>query len=190
MTKPATPGPLFHHYTSPVGVLVLTSDGEALSGLHLPKRDGSPASFTGEGWRRDPGSFREAVAQLRAYFDGELPAFDLPLRMDGTPFQRLAWDALLTIPFGTTISYAEQARRIGRPEAPRAVGAANGRNPIAIIVPCHRVIGSGGTLTGYGGGLPLKQWLLDHESEVLGGPGVASPGRRRDRLSDLTAARG
>jgi methylated-DNA-[protein]-cysteine S-methyltransferase len=189
MTKPATPGPLYHHYSSPVGVLVLTSDGEALSGLHLPRRDGSPASFTGEGWRRDPGSFREAVAQLSAYFAGERTDFELPLRMAGTPFQRSAWDALLTIPYGTTISYAEQARRIGRPEAPRAVGAANGRNPIAIIVPCHRVIGSGGTLTGYGGGLPLKQWLLNLESEVLGGPGVASPGGRRGRLPDLTAAR-
>jgi methylated-DNA-[protein]-cysteine S-methyltransferase len=172
MSKPATPGPLYHHYSSPVGVLVLTSDGEALSGLHLPKRDGNPAAFTGEGWRRDPGAFREAVAQLNAYFAGERTDFELPLRMAGTPFQRSAWDALLTIPYGTTISYAEQARRIGRPEAPRAVGAANGRNPIAIIVPCHRVIGSGGTLTGYGGGLPLKEWLLNHESTMLGSPSV------------------
>jgi methylated-DNA-[protein]-cysteine S-methyltransferase len=159
-------------YSSPVGELVLTSDGEALTGLHLPLRDGSPAPLPGEGWRRDDGAFRDAIEQLRAYFAGERLSFDLPLCMAGTPFQRLAWDALLTIPFGTTISYAEQARRIGRPEASRAVGAANGRNPIALIVPCHRVIGSGGTLTGYGGGLPLKEWLLNHESQVLGGPSV------------------
>jgi methylated-DNA-[protein]-cysteine S-methyltransferase len=172
MTKPATPGPLFHHYSSPVGMLVLTSDGEALTGLHLPRQDGGAAPLAGDGWRRDAGPFREVISQLNAYFDGERAVFDLPLRMDGTSFQRLAWNALLTIPFGTTISYAEQARRIGRPSAPRAVGAANGRNPIAIIVPCHRVIGSGGTLTGYGGGLPLKEWLLNHESTMLGGPSV------------------
>ena len=154
----------FCHYSSPVGVLVLTSDGEALTSLHLPLPDGGAAPLPGSGWRRDEAPFREAVEQLRAYFDGERTDFDLRLRAAGTPFQRLAWDALLAIPFGTTISYAEQARRIGRPGAARAVGAANGRNPIALIVPCHRVIGSSGTLTGYGGGLPLKQWLLDHES--------------------------
>jgi methylated-DNA-[protein]-cysteine S-methyltransferase len=157
----------FCHYSSPVGVLVLTSDGEALTGLHLPLPDGGAAPLPGSGWRRDEAPFREAVDQLHAYFDAERTGFDLRLRMAGTFFQRLAWDALLTIPFGTTISYAEQARRIGRPGAARAVGAANGRNPIAIIIPCHRVIGSSGTLTGYGGGLPLKEWLLDHESWAL-----------------------
>ena len=156
----------FCHYSSPVGVLVLTSDGEALTGLHLPLPDGGAALLPGSEWRRDEAPFREALEQLQAYFDGERTGFDLRLRMAGTPFQRLAWDALLTIPFGTTISYAEQARRIGRPGAARAVGSANARNPIAIIVPCHRVIGSSGTLTGYGGGLPLKEWLLDHESCV------------------------
>jgi methylated-DNA-[protein]-cysteine S-methyltransferase len=156
------------HYSSPLGELVLTSDGEALSGLHLPLPDGSPAPLSGSGWRRDDSPLAEALDQLRAYFDGDRTSFDLPLRMAGTPFQRLAWEALLTIPFGTTISYAEQARRIGRAGSARAVGAANGRNPIAIIVPCHRVIGSRGTLVGYGGGLPLKEWLLDHESWAIG----------------------
>ena len=156
------------HFSSPVGELVLTSDGEALTRLHLPLRDGSAAPLSGPGWLQDNGPFREALSQLCAYFEGERTDFDLPLRMAGTPFQRMAWDALLTIPYGTTISYAEQARRIGRPGASRAVGAANGRNPIAIIVPCHRVIGSCGSLTGYGGGLPLKEWLLDHEGCVLG----------------------
>lgn len=155
------------HYSSPVGPLVLTSDGEALTGLHLPPLDGRPAPMAGGGWRRDEAPFGEAIDQLHQYFDGERMTFDLPLRLAGTSFQRLAWEGLQTIPFGTTISYAEQARRIGRPGASRAVGAANGRNPIAIVVPCHRVIGSSGTLTGYGGGLPLKQWLLDHESWAL-----------------------
>jgi methylated-DNA-[protein]-cysteine S-methyltransferase len=178
---------LYCHYSSPVGVLVLTSDGEALTGLHLPLRDGGAAPLPGEGWRRDDAPFRNAIEQLRAYFAGERTAFELPLRMAGTPFQRLAWDGLLTIPFGTTVSYAEQARRIGRPGASRAVGAANGRNPIAIIIPCHRVIGSGGTLTGYGGGLPLKQWLLDHESQVLGGPSPDFSGRRKLQPAGSTA---
>ncbi len=164
MSEPTTL--CYCHYSSPVGVLVLTSDGDALTGLHLPLRDGSAATLPGSGWRRDDAPFREATDQLQAYFEGELTAFDLPLRMAGTPFQRLAWDALRTIPYGTTISYAEQARRIGRPGSSRAVGAANGKNPIALIVPCHRVIGSSGTLTGYGGGLPLKEWLLSHEGCV------------------------
>jgi methylated-DNA-[protein]-cysteine S-methyltransferase len=177
------------HHSSPVGELVLTSDGEALTGLHLPLRDGSAAPLSGSDWRQDNGPFRAAREQLSAYFDGERTTFDLPMRMAGTTFQRLAWDALLTIPYGATISYAEQARRIGRPDASRAVGAANGRNPIAIIVPCHRVIGSSGTLTGYGGGLPLKQWLLNHEGCVGWAmatdsqprpAGIAHPARTRD----------
>jgi methylated-DNA-[protein]-cysteine S-methyltransferase len=156
----------FFHYTSPVGPLGLTSDGEALTGLHLPLPDGRAAPIAGPEGRRDEAPFRAVIDQLQAYFDGEHTTFDLPLRMDGTPFQVMAWEALRTIPFGATISYAEQARRIGRPGAARAVGAANGRNPIAIIVPCHRVIGASGTLVGYGGGLPLKEWLLDHESSM------------------------
>lgn len=172
----------FHaEYASPVGPLVLTSDGHAITGLHLPERDGSAATMSADtSSRRDPGPFREALTQLDAYFAGERSNFDLPLRLDGTTFQRLAWNALLTIPYGTTISYGEQARRIGRPAASRAVGAANGRNPVAIIVPCHRVIGSGGKLTGYGGGLPLKQWLLDHEAAVLDRNIGPSPQHRRE----------
>jgi methylated-DNA-[protein]-cysteine S-methyltransferase len=177
MSEPAASW--YCQYSSPVGELVLTSDGAALTGLHLPRRDGGAAPLAGSGWRRDEAPFRDAVEQLRAYFACERTKFELPLRMAGTAFQRLVWEALLTIPFGTTISYGEQARRIGRPEAPRAVGAANGRNPIAIIIPCHRVIGSSGTLTGYGGGLALKEWLLNHESTVLGGEGARSPTRRK-----------
>src|SRR5262249_7022034 len=101
------------------------------------------------------------------FFAGELRTFDLPLGMHGTPFQKQVWQGLLTIPYGTTMSYAQLAARIGRPGASRAVGAANGKNPIGIIVPCHRVIGANGTLTGYGGGLDRKQWLLTHEANVL-----------------------
>ena len=169
----------FSYYRSPVGELLLTSNGEALTGLHLPRSDGSPAHLPDPGSRREDSAVREVRRQLDAYFAGELRAFDLRLLTAGTPFQRLAWEELGRIPFGTTISYAEQARRIGRPGASRAVGAANGRNPIAIIVPCHRVIGSSGTLTGYGGGLALKEWLLTHESTVLGGESARLPTRRK-----------
>jgi methylated-DNA-[protein]-cysteine S-methyltransferase len=149
---------------SPFGDLFLISDGDALTGLHLPEHDDRPAPGPEPGWLRDDAAFREVRNQLRAYFEGELIEFEIPLRMAGTEFQRLAWNELIKIPYGTTISYAEQAQRIGRPGAARAVGAANGRNPIAIVVPCHRVIGANGTLTGYGGGLDRKQWLLDHET--------------------------
>jgi methylated-DNA-[protein]-cysteine S-methyltransferase len=105
----------------------------------------------------------EARRQLVAYFAGRLKVFDLPLAPNGTEFQRRVWSALTKIPFGATTSYAQLARRVGNEAAVRAVGAANGRNPIPIIVPCHRVIGSNGSLTGFGGGLPRKQWLLRHE---------------------------
>ncbi|MCA9677318.1 MAG: methylated-DNA--[protein]-cysteine S-methyltransferase, partial [Myxococcales bacterium] len=111
-------------------------------------------------------------AQLAAYLDGARRAFDVPLAPAGTPFQLAVWDALLAIPYGATESYGALARRLGRPHAARAVGAANGQNPISIIVPCHRVIGADGSLTGYGGGLPAKRWLLAHEQG--GGPLFAS----------------
>lgn len=103
------------------------------------------------------------VAQLRAYFDGTLTAFDLPLHLSGTVFQRRAWDALCRIPYGETRTYGQQAAMLGNPKASRAVGGANHHNPVMIIVPCHRVIGSGGQLTGYAGGLDMKAWLLAHE---------------------------
>jgi methylated-DNA-[protein]-cysteine S-methyltransferase len=109
----------------------------------------------------------EAVRQLRAYFAGELQAFDLPLAPQGTPFQLAVWKHLCEIPYGETISYGELARRIGNPNASRAVGLANGSNPIPIVIPCHRVIGSNGKLTGYGGGLPIKDKLLGLERRQL-----------------------
>ena len=122
---------------------------------------------------RPPVSAQHAFAtpvvreQLDAYFAGELSEFDLPLAPHGTPFQRRVWDELSRIPFGETTSYSELARRLGDPKLVRAVGLANGRNPLAIVIPCHRVIGAGGSLTGYGGGLDRKRWLLDLEARVL-----------------------
>jgi methylated-DNA-[protein]-cysteine S-methyltransferase len=148
---------LYDTIDSPLGELLLAGDGHALSAVHM---DGSPDP----GWRRDPGALREPAEQLRAYFAGELREFDLPLAPQGTPFQREVWDALREIPYGGTISYAELAAAVGRPDAARAVGAANGRNPIAIVIPCHRVIGASGALTGYGGGLRRKRLLLDLEA--------------------------
>jgi methylated-DNA-[protein]-cysteine S-methyltransferase len=163
----ATETCLYSYYSSVVGPLLLTSDGEALTGLHLPEERGKAASGPPSHARRDDEALREARDQLGAYFAGELRDFDLPLAPAGTAFQRLAWEELRRIPYGAKISYAEQARRIGRQGAARAVGAANGRNPIAIVVPCHRVIGASGSLVGYGGGLALKEWLLWHETSVM-----------------------
>ena len=151
------------HYstlTTPIGELLLIADADgALTAVHLPGRHGSTA-----GMQRDDALLEPARRQLTEYFAGERRDFDLPLRPEGAPFQLQVWAALLKIPYGETASYGEIAREIGHPTAFRAVGAANGQNPIAIIVPCHRVIGSNGSLTGYGGGLPTKRALLDLES--------------------------
>jgi methylated-DNA-[protein]-cysteine S-methyltransferase len=151
------PMTLYDTMDTPIGELLLAGDGHALTAVHM---DGTP----GAGWRRDPEALRDAAAQLRSYFAGELRYFDLPLAPPGTPFQRDVWAALREIPYGETISYAELAAAVGRPGSARAVGAANGRNPIAVVIPCHRVIGASGALTGYGGGLERKRLLLDLES--------------------------
>ncbi len=150
---------------SPFGDLLLISDGESLMGLFLPKHTHGPGEVSSE-WQRadDLPVFDIARTQLRAYFEGSLAEFHVPLRMDGTPFQRTVWNELTRIPAGATISYGELARRVGNPKASRAVGLANGRNPVSIIVPCHRVIGSDGSLTGYGGGIDRKRALLKHEA--------------------------
>lgn len=146
---------------TPIGTLLLAGDGDGLRTIEFPgARQGRCIE---PHWRRDRRHLGTAITQLEAYFAGDLTAFDLPLAAQGTVFRHTVWDALVGIPYGTTISYGELARRIGRPSASRAVGAANGANPIPIIVPCHRVIGSGGALTGFAGGLPIKQWLLEHE---------------------------
>ncbi len=150
--------------SSPVGELLLLSHGAALTAVVLPSSRG--ATEPAADWRRDDALLRPARDQLRAYFAGDLRTFDLELAPEGTPFQQRVWQELRRIPYGNTASYADVARRIGQPTATRAVGAANGRNPLAIIVPCHRVIGADGTLTGYGGGLECKRWLLEHETAV------------------------
>ena len=123
-------------------------------------------------WRRDDGLFKDAFAQLSAYFAGELTVFDLPLRFTGTSFQMTVWQALIDIPYGETVSYGALATTIGRPTASRAVGAANGANPLPIVAPCHRVIGADHSLTGFGGGLETKRFLLDHERRVAGRDGA------------------
>jgi methylated-DNA-[protein]-cysteine S-methyltransferase len=147
-----------HDIDSPLGRLRLVARGDELACVHLPN---DPAPLDGD--RRITPILAATAAQLAEYFAGARTEFDLPLAPQGTAFQRIVWDQLLAIPYGVTRSYGEVARAIGRPAASRAVGAANGRNPIAIIVPCHRVIGADGTLTGYGGGMSAKRWLLDHE---------------------------
>jgi methylated-DNA-[protein]-cysteine S-methyltransferase len=151
----------FHRKPSPVGPLLLLSDGTALVGLFTPG-DGESRPVP-PGATYDPSPFRDVSAQLDRYFAGELRNFDVHLRLSGTPFQRSVWAELVAIPCGTTISYRELAMRIENPRAVRAVGGANGKNPVSIIVPCHRVVGADGDLVGYGGGLPSKRWLLAHE---------------------------
>jgi len=148
---------------TPVGPLVLKGDDEHLRVLLLP---GAPEGPSAPGPVRPSGPVRQAAAQLREYFDGTRTSFDLPLAPAGTPFQRSVWFALAEIPYGETISYAELARWVGRPRAFRAVGQANGANPLPIVLPCHRVVASGGGIGGYGGGLTLKRQLLDLEARV------------------------
>jgi methylated-DNA-[protein]-cysteine S-methyltransferase len=155
----------FSELDSPVGALLLVGDDRALSGLYMHDQRHRPP--LPDGCRRNDRMFREAREQLRAYFAGKLRDFELQLAAEGSEFQRAVWKALGAIPFGRTESYGALARRIGKPGASRAVGLANGRNPIGIIVPCHRVVGADGSLTGYGGGLTRKQWLLEHERRFL-----------------------
>jgi methylated-DNA-[protein]-cysteine S-methyltransferase len=145
---------------SPIGPLTLAGRGSILTNLRMVDQTYEPSRA---GWTPDHGVFADAVDQLNAYFAGDLTDFDIQLDMRGTEFQRRVWKALLTIPYGETRSYGEIAEQIGAPGAARAVGLANGRNPIAIIVPCHRVIGASGSLTGYGGGLDRKKTLLELE---------------------------
>ena len=149
--------------TTPIGELLLVSDGEALTAVQFDDaRRGRPTPGGARG-----AVITEASAQLREYFAGERTTFDLPLRAVGTPFEQGVWDELQRIPYGETTSYGELAARVGEPSAARAVGRANGRNPIPIIVPCHRVIGADGSLTGFGGGLTCKRALLDLERGAL-----------------------
>jgi len=147
---------------SPVGKLHIAVDGDgAVVRIDFPGRDADSADE-----RPDAARCAHVVAQLREYFAGTRTDFHLTLRPRGTPFQLDAWRALRQIPFAETRSYQQQAEKIGNRNAMRAVGAANGRNPIPIVVPCHRVVGKDGSLTGFGGGLPTKRWLLEHEAKV------------------------
>jgi methylated-DNA-[protein]-cysteine S-methyltransferase len=155
----------YTHSDSPLGPLLLVADDAGLRQINFP-RNGRPAPVE-EGWCEDASPLRKTIAQLHAYFAGELEDFDLALAPEGTAFQQKCWDELCKIPYGETISYGELARRIGNPNASRAVGLANGSNPIPIVIPCHRVIGSNGKLTGYGGGLPIKEKLLALEKRQL-----------------------
>lgn len=157
-----------HTMPSPLGELTLLSDGNALTGLYMPSPKSPP--HVDDTAKRDEGPLRPAVQQLEAFFAGELMAFDLAVAASGTAFQQRVWTALREIPYGQTRSYRDIAERIGAPKAVRAVGLANGRNPVSIVVPCHRVVGANGSLTGYGGGLHNKQLLLDLEKRVAGEP--------------------
>ena len=150
--------------STPIGRLIVASDGAAISGVWMANAD--PDDERWEERRGMDALLSDARDQLAAYFERRLRAFALPLAPNGTEFQRRVWSALTEIPYGRTISYAELARRVKNSSAVRAVGAANGRNPIPIIVPCHRVIGSDGSLTGFGGGLDRKRWLLQHENSL------------------------
>jgi methylated-DNA-[protein]-cysteine S-methyltransferase len=155
---------------SPIGPLTAVIRDGALTGLYMDVTDHEPeAALLGDpaGTESDA-VLAETAAQLKAYFAGQLTSFDLPVALDGTSFQRTVWAGLRQIPYGETVSYGQLARRIGQPSASRAVGLANGKNPVAIVVPCHRVIGADGSLTGYGGGLDRKRFLLDLEQRVSG----------------------
>jgi methylated-DNA-[protein]-cysteine S-methyltransferase len=157
---------IYSYIDSPLGELLVVRDDGGITGLYLPTGRHAKTALTG--WTRDDAAFDDARAQLGEYFAGERTEFELPLNPTGTEFQTKVWLALREIPYGETASYGETAQAIGSPTASRAVGLANGQNPISIIVPCHRVIGANGSLTGYGGGLDAKRWLLSHEAAHAG----------------------
>lgn len=160
----------YGYHSTAIGELLLAGDGEHLTLLGFPQ--GKMLKRHEENWHMDSVQFKEVKFQLDAYFAGELQSFDLPLLPTGTTFQERVWQALTEIPFGETWSYGQLASHIGKPRASRAVGGANAVNPIPVIIPCHRVIGSSGKLTGFGGGLQTKQFLLKLESEAF------APGKR------------
>ncbi len=151
-------------FSTRIGNLTLAADAQGLRHVLFP--DAGADVPARQGWRHDATALREAREQLLEYFDGDRRHFDLPLAPQGTPFQLKVWTTLVQIPWGATWSYLDLATRIGDPKATRAVGAANGRNPLPIVLPCHRVIGADGSLTGFGGGLPLKRFLLAHEGAL------------------------
>jgi methylated-DNA-[protein]-cysteine S-methyltransferase len=163
-----------HVLDTPIGPLTLVATDEGLHEIHFPGRRGKTGGRSPDGQRTaSPDRPTHAVLaatvdQLEEYFAGQRQVFDLPLAPAGTPFQLTAWRALCAIPYADTVSYGEQARRLGGADKSRAVGAANGQNPIPIVIPCHRVVGADGKLVGFGGGLETKAWLLDHERRTAG----------------------
>jgi len=162
--------PMLHSTThpTPVGELTLIASDQGLRAILWPRRSLARAGIHARANRNpDHPILRRTASQLDEYFAGTRTAFDIPLDLQGTRFQLAAWRSLADIPFGATTSYGRQAAALGIPTAARALGAANGAHPVCIVLPCHRVIGADGSLTGFGGGLPMKQWLLDHEARVL-----------------------
>jgi methylated-DNA-[protein]-cysteine S-methyltransferase len=163
----------FARIASPIGELVLTASDTGLIGVYFPTSRHGPPPLENADWVEDDGRrpaspiLARARRQLEEYFAGTRTTFDVPLAPTGTPFEQRVWEALRAIPYGTTTSYGVLARQLGDPRATRAVGAANGRNPIPIIVPCHRVVGARGELTGFGGGIDRKRWLLEHEGVLM-----------------------
>jgi methylated-DNA-[protein]-cysteine S-methyltransferase len=151
----------YSYIDCPLGRMFVRGDGQFVTGLFMPHHKGWRGPDAS--WQQSDASFTAVREQLAEYFAGERQHFDVPLKLAGTPFQRQVWQELVRIPFGTAITYAQLAQRVGKPTASRAVGHANSRNPVSIIVPCHRVIGADGKLTGYAGGVDKKQWLLAWE---------------------------
>ena len=147
-------------FQTPLGIVAIEGDSSGVSKITIAKGDV-------ESSKEIPEELKEAAVQLQAYFNGELQEFSIPLNPAGTDFQKKVWQALLEIPFGTTCSYLQLAEKLGNVKAIRAVAAANGKNPLWVVIPCHRVIGSNGSLTGYAGGLWRKKWLLDHEKPPI-----------------------
>ena len=153
----------FNLYKSPIGALQLFSNGDALTAIYMENQRYQRLDIANA--QNNPSIFTAVEAQLSAYFAGDLQRFDLPVAPVGTAFQLSVWEQLTHIPYAVTENYGALASRLGKPSASRAVGMANGRNPLSIVIPCHRVIGKNGSLTGYGGGLDRKQWLLEHEAK-------------------------
>lgn len=166
----------YDYLDTPIGRLLIAADDVGLR--HVCFDDARRDHVIAADWKRGTTHLDRVLEQLRAYFAGDRHDFDLALAAEGTSFRRSVWDELVNIPYGETISYGELAKRIGDPAASRAVGAANGANPLPIVVPCHRVIGASGKLTGFGGGLPVKQWLLEHERGARQGSLIAASSLR------------
>ncbi|MDQ3764285.1 MAG: methylated-DNA--[protein]-cysteine S-methyltransferase [Actinomycetota bacterium] len=162
LRTPLAVAPYYTIMPSPIGELTLVSDGVSLTALYIGAEH-RWASRVGQDWRLDPGPFGEVEQQLEEYFDGRRRTFELPVAPRGTPFQLAVWTILATVPYGMITTYGAIAAELGKPTASRAVGMANGRNPVSIILPCHRVIGANGLLIGYGGGMDRKQQLLKLE---------------------------